>query len=331
MRAALLHAYAVPPELGERPRPVPEAGKSLVEVRAAPIARLDLLCATGSSYFGEQPLPYVPGVQGVGVVAASDDYVPGTRVWFATDAGMKPADGSLAEWAAVPAADLVPITTDVADEEVAAIGTSGIAGWMAVTARAQLQPGERVLILGAGGAVGQVALAVARDRGAETTVAVCRSPAATERARLAGADAVVTTQPDETRDELAGRLIEAAGGYVDVVIDPVFGEPAAAALLALGPGGRLVNLGGSAGDLAEFSSTVLRGRSISVLGYTNNAISAGQRADALTEVLRLAERRALSVDHRVLPLAEIRTAWSLASGSGPRIVVAIDSSDGATI
>ena len=331
MRAALLHAYAVPPELGERPRPVPEAGKSLVEVRAAPIARLDLLCATGSSYFGEQPLPYVPGVQGVGVVAASDDYVPGTRVWFATDAGMKPADGSLAEWAAVPAADLVPITTDVADEEVAAIGTSGIAGWMAVTARAQLQPGERVLILGAGGAVGQVALAVARDRGAETTVAVCRSPAATERARLAGADAVVTTQPDETRDELAGRLIEAAGGYVDVVIDPVFGEPAAAALLALGPGGRLVNLGGSAGDLAEFSSAVLRGRSISVLGYTNNAISAGQRADALTEVLRLAERRALSVDHRVLSLAEIRTAWSLASGSGPRIVVAIDSSDGATI
>ena len=331
MRAALLHAYAVPPELGERPRPVPEAGKSLVEVRAAPIARLDLLCATGSSYFGEQPLPYVPGVQGVGVVAASDDYVPGTRVWFATDAGMKPADGSLAEWAAVPAADLVPITTDVADEEVAAIGTSGIAGWMAVTARAQLQPGERVLILGAGGAVGQVALAVARDRGAETTVAVCRSPAATERARLAGADAVVTTQPDETRDELAGRLIEAAGGYVDVVIDPVFGEPAAAALLALGPGGRLVNLGGSAGDLAEFSSAVLRGRSISVLGYTNNAISAEQRADALTEVLRLAERRALSVDHRVLSLAEIRTAWSLASGSGPRIVVAIESSDGATI
>ncbi len=331
MRAALLHAYAVPPELGERPRPVPEAGKSLVEVRAAPIARLDLLCATGTSYFGEQPLPYVPGVQGVGVVAASDDYVPGTRVWFATDAGMKPADGSLAEWAAVPAADLVPITTDVADEEVAAIGTSGIAGWMAVTARAQLQPGERVLILGAGGAVGQVALAVARDRGAETTVAVCRSPAATERARLAGADAVVTTQPDETRDELAGRLIEAAGGYVDVVIDPVFGEPAAAALLALGPGGRLVNLGGSAGDLAEFSSAVLRGRSISVLGYTNNAISAEQRADALTEVLRLAERRALSVDHRVLSLAEIRTAWSLASGSGPRIVVAIDSSDGATI
>jgi NADPH:quinone reductase-like Zn-dependent oxidoreductase len=326
MRAALLHAYAVPPELGERPRPVPLAGESLVEVRAAPLAPLDLLCATGTSYFGQQPLPYVPGVQGVGVIAESDDHAPGTRVWFAKTAGMKPGDGSLAEWAVVPAADLVPITADVADDEVAAIGTSGIAAWMAVTARAQLRPGERVLILGAGGAVGQVALAVARDRGAATTVAVCRSPEATERARMAGADAVVTTDRDETRDELASRLIEAAGGNVDVVVDPVFGEPAAAALLALGPGGRLVNLGGSAGDLAEFSSAVLRGRSISVLGYTNNAISPEQRAEALTQVLRLAERGAVSVDHRVLPLADIGTAWSLASGSGPRIVVTLAAS-----
>ena len=102
MRAALLHAYAAPPELGERPRPVPEAGESLVEVRAAPIAPLDLLCASGTSYFGQQPLPYVPGVQGVGVVAESDDHAPGTRVWFATHAGMKPVDGSLAEWAPCP-------------------------------------------------------------------------------------------------------------------------------------------------------------------------------------------------------------------------------------
>ena len=107
---------------------------------------------------------------------------PGTRVWFATHAGMKPVDGSLAEWAAVPAADLVPITAAVADDEVAAIGTSGIAAWMALTSRARMQPGERVVILGAGGAVGQVALAVARDQGAARTVAVCRSPTAAERA-----------------------------------------------------------------------------------------------------------------------------------------------------
>ena len=72
-------------------------------MRAAPIVPLDRLCASGTSYFGEPPLPYVPGVQGVGVVAESDAYAVGTRVWFATSAGMAPGDGSLAEWCAVPA------------------------------------------------------------------------------------------------------------------------------------------------------------------------------------------------------------------------------------
>ena len=94
------------------------------------------------------------------------------------------------------------------------------------------------------------------------------------------------------RAALTARLVEAAGGPVDVVVDPVFGEAAAAAALALGPWGRLVNLGGSAHDLADFSSAALRGRSLSILGYTNNAISSEQRAEALTSVLALATRGA---------------------------------------
>ena len=203
---------------------------------------------------------------------------------------MAPGDGSLAEWCAVPAADLIPISEDVPDAVVAAIGTSGIAAWMALTWRAGLASGERVVVLGANGAVGQVALAVARERGAERVVAVCRSDSAAGRAQECGAHDVVVLDPAEERAGLTGRLVEAAGGPVDVVIDPVFGEPAAAAALALGPGGRLVNLGGSAHDLADFSSAALRGRSLSILGYTNNAISPEQRAEALTSVLELAAR-----------------------------------------
>ena len=129
-------------------------------------------------------------------------------------------------------------------------------------------------------------------------------------------------RPDEPRSHLTARLTDAAGGPVDVVIDPVFGEPAAAAAMALGPWGRLVNIGAAAADIAEFSSAVLRGRSIGILGYTNNAISAGQRASALTNVLALAERGRAFVDHRVMPLAECAQAWSAAGVSGPRIVVA---------
>jgi NADPH:quinone reductase-like Zn-dependent oxidoreductase len=321
MKAALLRAYAATPVFGERPRPDASAAGSLVRVHAAPIVPLDLLCASGTSYFGQPALPYVPGVQGVGVVESSPEYAAGTRVWFATAAGMAPGDGSLAEWCAVGAGNLVPIGDDVPDAVVAAMGTSGIAAWMSLSWRAGLQAGERVVVLGASGAVGQVALAVARHLGAGRVVAVVRSAGAA--ARVADADAVIVPGPDEDRGALASRLHEAAGGPVDVVIDPVFGEPAAAAALALGPGGRLINLGGAAGDVTDFSSSVLRGRSIDIRGYTNNAISAEQRAEALTQVLTLAARGEVAIDHRVVPLADCAEAWDAAGGSGPRIVVSL--------
>ena len=325
MRAALLPSHGGTVELGERADPEPGSDDTLVEVSAAPIVPLDLLCASGTSYFGRQPLPYVPGVQGVGVVRSSPDLPAGRRVWFATSAGMGPVDGSLAEYCAVRPADLVPITDQVSDAAVAAIGTSGIAAWMALTWRAGLQAGERVVVLGASGAVGQVALAVAKHLGAASVVAVCRSERSAEKARAAGASEVVVLNPSEDRAALTDRLTEAAGGPVDVVIDPVFGEPAAAASMALAPWGRLVNLGGAAGDLAEFSSAVLRGRTIGILGYTNNAISSEQRAEALTQVLTLAARGAVSVEHRVLPLAQCDEAWLLAAQSGPRIVLSMQS------
>ena len=77
----------------------------MVAVTVAPVVPLDLLCASGTSYFGEPALPYVPGVQGVGRVVRSPALEPGTRVWFATSAGMAPGDGSLAETCAVVADD----------------------------------------------------------------------------------------------------------------------------------------------------------------------------------------------------------------------------------
>src|SRR5215212_2979275 len=116
MRAALLRRYGAPAKLAEWPDPNPGPGQTLVHVTAAPIVPLDLLCATGTSYFGQQPLPYVPGVQGVGTVSTSADLPAGSRVWFATSAGMAPGDGSLAElcpsrwptWSRLPATSRTP-------------------------------------------------------------------------------------------------------------------------------------------------------------------------------------------------------------------------------
>ncbi len=321
MRAAVLHELGAAPAYEEVADPVPAPGHSLVRVTAAPVVPLDLLCASGSSYFGRPALPYVPGVQGVGVVERSAILPPGARVWFATSAGMAPGDGSLADYCAVPDGELVAVAAPVPDPLVAALGLSAVAAWMALTWRARLQPGERVLVLGAGGAVGQVAVGAARTLGAGHVTAVCRSTQAQERARAAGAHAVVGMREDV--DELTEALQAATGDGVDVVVDPVFGIAATAASRVLAPGGRLVNLGGASGDQACFSSALLRGRSVDVLGYTNNALTADQRRDALMMVLERAADGLLSVAHTTERLDDVHGAWSrVASGAaGQRVVL----------
>jgi NADPH:quinone reductase-like Zn-dependent oxidoreductase len=292
-----------------------------VAVTASPIVPLDLLCASGSSYFGRPATPYVPGVQGVGVVERSGVLSPGTRVWFASCAGMAPGDGSLAERCAVPDADVVPIGSDVPDASLAALGLSGVAAWMALTWRGRLQEGERVLVLGAGGAVGQAAVGAAKLLRAGRIVAVCRSEEAQGRARRAGADEVVPLSGDV--DSLAARFADASGGAVDVVIDPVFGTAATAASRVLAEGGRLVNLGGASGDVAEFSSAVLRSRSAEVLGYTNNALTGEQRRAAVTAVAEHAAAGRLAVAHEVVPLTEVADAWrrQVSGDLGVRLVL----------
>jgi NADPH:quinone reductase-like Zn-dependent oxidoreductase len=305
VRAAVLHTPGSPPSYGEHPAPSAAPGSTLVRVTAAPVVPLDLLCASGTSYFGIPATPYVPGGQGVGVVEASDAHDVGARVWFFTPAGMRPADGSLAELCLVPDADVVRLEAAVPDELAAALGLSGVAAWMMLSWRARLQPGERVLVLGGGGAVGQAGIGAARALGAATVVAVARTTSV-DRARAAGADLVIPLGDDV--EALAGVLSEA--GPFDVVLDPVWGLAATAACRALAPGGRLVNLGGGSGDEATLESSVLRSRSASVLGYTNNALTPDQRASAVTAVLGHAAAGRIRMAYDVRPLAEVEAAWT---------------------
>src|SRR5690606_2845322 len=241
----------------------------------------DLLCATGTSYFGKPATPYVPGVQGVGTAG-------GRTVWFPTRAGMAPGDGSMAEIAAVPEDDLVELPDGVDPVELAALGLSAVAAYMAMNWRGELAEGEQVIVLGAGGVVGQAAVQLARTAGARRIIAGARSPAARERARRAGADAGVALDPCHAAEpgrrlaaaarerarragadavvaldtgdaaELARRFADAADGPADLVLDPLFGVPAAAAARTLRPGGRIVNLGGSADETSPIDSSTIR-------------------------------------------------------------------------
>jgi NADPH:quinone reductase-like Zn-dependent oxidoreductase len=307
MRAAVVRTLGQPPEPGEHPAPAPAQGQAVVTMTAAPLVPLDLLCASGTSYFGRPPVPYVPGVQGVGRVEQSAFHAPGTRVFVATQAGMAPADGSMAERCLVRDADAIPLPPDVPDEIAAAVGLSGVAAWMALTWRARLEPGERVLVLGGGGGVGQAAIGAAKVLGACRVVAVCRNAAAEQRATAAGADEVVRLTADV--DGLTRRLAAALDGSVDVVVDPVFGPAATAAARVLAPCGRLVNIGGAMGDDASFSSAVLRSKTASILGYTNNGITIEQRREALTAVTTHAAAGRLTVAAETLALTDVGEAW----------------------
>ena len=309
VRAAVLREHGAAPDVTAVPQPQLAPGRVLVDVHAAPITPLDVLCASGASYFGPPPLPYVPGVQGVGTVRQGGGLPAGTAVWFATSAGMQPGDGSLAGLVSVAESEVVALQDDVPAVQVAALGLSAVAAERALLGRGALSEGETVLVLGAGGVVGQAAVQLARLSGAGRVVAACRSDSATARAERAGADEVVRLDTQDTT-VLAGRFAQACGGAADLVLDPLCGAPASAALQALGTGGRLVHLGSAAGATAVLDSSTLRSRSLSVLGYTNNALTLEERREALVTVVRLAAQGRLQVDHETVPLLHVADAWT---------------------
>ncbi|MGJ6968343.1 quinone oxidoreductase family protein [Streptosporangium sp. G11] len=315
MRATEIQEPGRPPVVVERNAPADVPGETLIKVTAAPITPLDLLCASGTSYFGRPRTPYVPGVQGVGTVE-------GGPVWFATSAGMAPGDGSMAEIARVPVNDVVRLPPGVDPVAIAALGLSAIAAHMALTWRGELAEGEQVLVLGAGGVVGQAAVQFARVAGARRVVAGARSAAARDRAERAGADAVVALDTEDV-DELAARFAAVIDGPVDLVLDPLFGVPAAAAALTLRPGGRLVNLGSSAGETCPIDSATLRGRSLRLLGYTNNELTPERRAASLALIAEQVLLGTLSVAHESVPLRDAGKAWrrQYEGGATGRIVL----------
>src|SRR5437588_7256428 len=283
MPAAVINRHSAPPEHVLWPIPRREHGQALVRVTAAPISPLDLLCASGTSYFGAPRLPYIPGVQGIGIVLEADILVPGQRIWFSCDAGMTPGDGSMALYCVIDESSALVLPDQIDDDLAAALGLSAIAAWMALTWRGHLQPGEQVLILGASGAVGQVAVQAARLLGAGRVVAASRDETARSRALLHGADATVDLSGDDV-DVMSRRLATACDGPLHLVIDPVWGLPAEAAVRVLSAEGRLVNIGAAAGPTVRFESAILRSRLHAILGYTNNALTHEQKAQALIAV-----------------------------------------------
>jgi NADPH:quinone reductase-like Zn-dependent oxidoreductase len=283
---------------------------------------LDLLCASGTSYFGAPRLPYIPGVQGIGIVIEADNLAPGQRIWFSCDAGMKPGDGSMAQYCVIDESSALGLPEQVEDDLAAALGLSAIAAWMALTWRGHLQRGEQVLVLGASGAVGQVAVQAAKLLGAGRVIAASRDEAARARAFSQGADAVVDLMGNDV-EEISKRIATACEGPLHLIIDPVWGLPVEAAVRVLASEGRLVNIGSAAGPTVRFESAILRSRLHAILGYTNNALTHEQKAEALTKILTHAAAGRCTVERETVPLAQAAEAWKRQSLAARRKLILV--------
>lgn len=314
IRAAIVDAPGAEPHLGSIVLPPRTPGTTLITVVAAPVNPLDLLIASGGFHSARHESPYVPGSECVGVVVDSDRYAAGSWVYAECHASPT-ASGTFATHVLVPDDDLLPLPDDINPILAAAVGNSGTAAFIPLIENAGLRPGETVLVLGATGAVGQLAVQIAHRSGAGRVVGVARNRAALEGLLSLGADAVVDVHRDETDEELAARLLAAAGGPVDVVLDGLYGIPLQAALRVCAPRARVVNIGNLAGPTAQIPAGLLRGKQITLSGFAGLHTTLQAKQPALKWLWAAVGRDELKVEVRTVGLEELPAAWRAQAAS----------------
>lgn len=304
MRAAIVRRAGDTPICADIDPPVPEAGECRVSVVAAALSPIVRGRASGTHYSGSGAVPFGVGIDGVGRL---DD---GRRVYFVLP---RAPFGSMAEVAVVSAQHCIPLPDDVDAVTAAAIANPGLSSWAAFTERAQLVAGETVLINGATGVAGRLAIAIARRLGAGKVIATGRNAAKLYAAMDAGADATIVLTED--RDALEARVREHFAHGVDVVLDYLWGPSAERLLIAAAKEGadgvpiRFVQVGSASGGSIELPGAVLRSSALTLMGSGIGSIAFPRLIQAVTGVLHAAGPGGLSVDTRTVPLDAIADAW----------------------
>jgi NADPH:quinone reductase-like Zn-dependent oxidoreductase len=315
VQAAVIRAIGEDPRLVDVDPPTDARGVT-IRMLAVAFSPIDLTVAAGRFGLGHPPLPYVPGHEGVGVVERRMVYASGMGIGLTTD-------GLCAQERVVPEASLIDLPPTANPVLAAALGTAGVAGWTSVTQRAALEPGETVVVRGASGAAGRVAVQAARAVGAARVIGVGRSGGRLDAvAHLC--DAVV-----EEGDDLGARIAEAAGGPADVLVDFMWGPAAGSAFAAVAPGGRVVLAGGGAGPIAEIASPIVIGRRLDLRGYSNFGLSADDFHSVFRGLLDRVAAGTLEFPVTGVPLERVGEAWTGTRSSTAKFVVQFSTDEGA--
>jgi len=313
MKAAVVTRAGDAPVYTDFDPPSATAGHVLIDVDACALSHVTRARASGTHYSSSGGFPFVAGVDGVG---RRED---GTRVYFFAP---RAPFGALAERTLVPAANCVVLPEGLDAHRAAAIAIPGMSSWAALTERAKFVAGETVLVNGATGASGSLAVRIAKHLGAATVIATGRRPV---RAALeaCGADCVIALDQDESA--LRRALEPHFRRGVDVVLDYLWGPSALTLLTGAAhalPDGyplRFVQIGSISGGTLALPAAALRASAITLLGSGIGSVAPDRLLRAAGDVLLAAQPAGLAIDMQVVALAELRRYWADA-GSRARIV-----------
>jgi NADPH:quinone reductase-like Zn-dependent oxidoreductase len=317
MKAAVLHTLGKPPRFEDFPEPKPSQGEVIVHVRAAPLKNVDKMMASGSHYDRHRELPVICGLDGVGTL---DD---GTRVYCG---GSRLPYGMMAERTVVSWSLPIPDARD--DVTAAALPNPALSSWLPLVWRTHLEPGETVLILGATGVAGRLAVQIARHLGAGRVVAVGRNREVLKTLPDLGADTTISLdKPDE--ELVAAFKAEANRKPFDIVLDFLWGHPTEVLLDAVTGRDvrsesrriRLVEIGEMAGPQISLAAAALRSSGLEIYGSGGGGISYQAIFDTIPQVWALAVSGTLRIDTEGVPLASVENAWLREDVHGRRLVI----------
>lgn len=313
MQAAVVYDLSKPPRYESFAEPAASDDEVLVHVRAAGLHPIVKALASGSHYAAGGELPMVPGLDGVGTLE------DGSRVYFSF--ARKPW-GTMCERTLALRARCLPLPDGIDDLQAAAIANPGMSAWLSLKDRAALKPGESVMILGATGVAGQLAIQAARRLGAKHIVAAGRNINALAHENV---DSIIALS--EPEENVRRAFIEAVERGIDVVIDYLWGRPTELLLEALAKGfkpdatkaTRLVEVGESAGKAVTLPGATLRSIDLTLMGSGFGSVRLERVFGAIPELFSMAAEGSLRVEVEAMPLSEVETAWSRVE-KGRRIV-----------
>ena len=307
MNAAVVESFDRPPRFISFADPVPGDGEILIDVLAAGLHPVVRALASGTHYGSTGQLPFIPGVDGVGRMP------DGTRVLFGST---HPPYGTFAQRSLSRSVICTPLPDAVDDATVAAMMNPGMSAWAALEHRAGFVAGESLLILGATGSAGQMAVQIARRLGAKRVVAVGRNPRALEEAKALGADATVSLEQD--RDALVSAFRAELAQGIDVVLDYLWGPPAEALFTAIVQKGlghdahrlRYIQIGNSAGPSLTLAAETLRSSGVELLGSGFGSVSMEKLFASLRALLQSAVQQPFRIRLVTAPLRDVEKLWS---------------------